>query len=204
MIPLPPATKAKMLAWLPHVLAGYDYPLKETDNIVPDLIAPAITYYFSSVGSPSQFSAQPLRAVRNADGTLDDIWGQYHYATMNVVLRANSKAEMEGMWYAFYQQCLATRRDAKIYHDGWRFIEVLDSKPLPAERLDGGKNLFWAQVDLRFEYEVSAPSVDDYIKRVHSEMQVGESDDHITWTAEVREVELQVGIRAYIAPLPTN
>ena len=60
MIPLPAATKKKILAWLPHVLDGYDYPLKETDNILPDLIAPAITYYFSSVGTPSQFSFQPL------------------------------------------------------------------------------------------------------------------------------------------------
>jgi len=34
MIPVPPATKAKILAWLPHLLAGYDYPVIETDNIV--------------------------------------------------------------------------------------------------------------------------------------------------------------------------
>ncbi len=200
MIPLPPATKAKILAWLPHVLNGYDYPLKETDNIIPDLIAPAITYYFSSIGTPSQFSAQPLRTVRNiVTGELEEWWGQYHYATMNVVLRATTKAEMEAMWYDFYTKCLSTRRDAKIYHDGWRFLEVLDSKPLDPQRLDGGKNLFWAQVDLRFEYEVSAVPDEDYIKTVNNEMQVGESEDHITWTSEVREVELAVGIVAYIA-----
>jgi hypothetical protein len=199
MIPLPPAIKAKILAWLPHVLNGYDYPLKETDNIVPDLIAPAITYYFSSVGTPSQFSAQPLRTVRNiVTGEMEEYWGQYHYATMNVVLRANTKAEMEAMWYEFYARCLSTRRDAKIYHDGWRFLEVLDSKPLAAERLDSGKNLYWAQVDLRFEYEVSSVPDEDFIKRVNSEMQVGESDEHLTWTAEVREVELSAGILALI------
>ncbi|MFA5410142.1 MAG: hypothetical protein WC343_15310, partial [Bacilli bacterium] len=155
MIPLPPATKKKMVAWLPHILDGYDYPLKETDNILPDLIAPAITYYFSSVGTPSQFSAQPLRTVRNkVTGEMEEYWGQYHYATMNVVLRANDKDELGAMWFSFYNQCLATRRDAKIYHHGWRFLEVLDSKPLEPQRLDNGKNLYWAQVDLRFEYEV--------------------------------------------------
>ena len=202
MIPIPPATKAKMLAWLPHVLNGYDYPLKETDNIIPELIAPAITYYFSSVGTPSQFNAQPLRAVRNQDGTLDDFWGQYHYATMNVVLRAHDKAEMEAMWSDFIEKCLATRRNMVIWLDLVRFLEILDSKPLPPERLKDGKNLYWAQVDLRFEYEVSAVSVDDYIKRVHTEVQVGESEDHLAWTTEVQDFELPVGIKAFISRLP--
>lgn len=201
MIPLPVATKKKILAWLPHVLDGYDYPLKETDNILPDLIAPAITYYFSSVGTPSQFSFQPLRTVRNkATCEMEEYWGQYHYATMNVVLRANDKDEMEAMWADFYQRCMATRRDAKIYHNGWRFLEILDSKPLEPQRLDNGKNLFWAQVDLRFEYEVVSVPDEDYIKRVHNEIEVDEDDEHITWLSEVREVELAVGIVAFIAP----
>lgn len=201
MIPLPPATKKKMVAWLPHILDGYDYALKETDNILPDLTAPAITYYFSSVGTPSQFSAQPLRTVRNkVTGEMEEYWGQYHYATMNVVLRANDKDELEAMWFSFYNQCLKNRRDAKIYHHGWRFLEVLDSKPLSPERLDNGKNLYWAQVDLRFEYEVVNVPDEDYIKRVHNEIEVDEGDPHITWLSEVREVELAVGIVAFIAP----
>jgi len=200
MIPLPPATKKKMVAWLPHILDGYDYALKETDNILPDLTAPAITYYFSSVGTPSQFSAQPLRTVRNkVTGEMEEYWGQYHYATMNVVLRANDKDELEAMWFSFYNQCLKNRRDAKIYHHGWRFLEVLDSKPLSPERLDNGKNLYWAQVDLRFEYEVVNVPDEDYIKRVHNEIEVDEDDEHITWLSEVRDnVELSVGIVAYI------
>jgi len=199
MIPLPPATKAKLLAWLPHVLNGYDYPVIETDNIVPNLTAPAITYYFSSVGMPSQFSNQMLRTTINASQEREEHWGQYHYATMNVVLRANDKAEMEAMWYDFTRLCLSTRRDAKIYYDGWRFLEILDSKPLVPERLPGGKNLYWAQVDMRFEYEVSGVPDEEFIKTVNNEMQVGESDDHLTWTSEVREEELYVGIVAYIA-----
>ncbi len=200
MIPLPPATKKKMVAWLPHILDGYDYALKETDNILPDLTAPAITYYFSSVGTPSQFSAQPLRTVRNkVTGEMEEYWGQYHYATMNVVLRANDKDELEAMWFSFYNQCLKNRRDAKIYHHGWRFLEVLDSKPLSPERLDNGKNLYWAQVDLRFEYEVVNVPDEDYIKRVNNEIEVDEDDEHITWLSEVRDnVELSVGIVAYI------
>lgn len=199
MIPIPPATKAKILAWLPHVLAGYDYPLVETDNIVPNLEAPAITYYFSSVGTPSQFSNQMLRTTINAAQEREEWWGQYHYATINVVLRHTDKAAMEAMWFDFCTKCLKTRRDAKIYLDGWRFLEILDSKPLPPERLDRGRNLYWAQVDLRFEYEVSASPDEDYIKRVHTEIQVGESDDHLSWVSEVREVQLSAGIVAHIA-----
>jgi hypothetical protein len=72
MIPVPPATKAKILAWLPHLLAGYDYPVIETDNIIPELAAPAITFYFLSAGTPSQFSHQPLRTVRRPDLTKDE------------------------------------------------------------------------------------------------------------------------------------
>jgi hypothetical protein len=205
MIPLPPATKAKILAWLPHVLAGREYPLIETDNIVPDLTAPAITYYFSSVGTPSQFSNQMLRTVRRPDGGLDDYWGQYHYATMNVVLRANVKSEMEAMWGDFIARCMATRRNMVIWLDLVRFLEILDSKPLPPERLDHGKNLYWAQVDLRFEYEVSFVSDADYIKRVHSTVQTqmiqdGEMRESpvLEFDREVFTRELAIGIIAYI------
>jgi hypothetical protein len=205
MIPLPPATKAKILAWLPHVLDGYDYPVIETDHIVPDLVAPAITYYFSSVGTPSLYSNQMLRTVRRPDGGLDDYWGQYHFATMNVVLRANDKDELERMWSEFLQRCMATRRNMVIWLDLVRFREVLDSKPLAPERLDNGKNLYWAQVDLRFEYEVSAVSDADYIKRVHSTVQSqvlqdGELHESpvLEFDREVFTKELPIGIIAYI------
>lgn len=200
MIPMPPATKQKILAWLPHVLGGYDYPVIETDGIVPDLSSPAITFYFSSIGAPSQFSNQMLRTTVNVAQERDEHWGQYHYATMNVVLRSPVKSELETMWYEFYYRCLATRRNAKIYLDGWRFLEVLDSKPMPPQRNRQGTNLYWAQVDLRFEYEVSAVPDEDFIKIVNNELQVGESEDTLTWVSEVREVELSFGIVAYIAP----
>jgi hypothetical protein len=55
-------------------------------------------------------------------------------------------------------------------------------------------------VDLRFEYEVVSVPDEDYIKRVHNEIEVDEGDPHITWLSEVREVELAVGIVAFIAP----
>jgi hypothetical protein len=210
MIPVPPATKAKIMAWLPHLLAGYDYPVIETDNIVPELSAPAITFYFSSAGTPSQFSHQPLRTVRRPDRTLDEYWGQYHYATMNVVLRSHDKDEMEAMWSDFIDKCLATRRNMVIWLDLVRFLEILDSKPLPPERLDNGQNLYWAQVDLRFEYEVSSIPDEGLIKRVHSTF-VGQTviDEDYVWESEaittLREVvdrELSISIIAYIAPPP--
>jgi hypothetical protein len=203
LIPLPEAARKKIQAWLPHVLAGYDYPLIETDNIVPNLAAPAITYHFSSVGTPSLYSSQPLRVVRRGDGSLDDVWGQYHYATAAVVLRAHTDAELGRMWEAFVRRCMSTRRNLLIYPDGVRFLEILDSKHLDPERLDSGKNLYWAQIDLRFEYEVSDISEEELIKTVHSTLEVGESDVALTWDSEVREVELAVGIVAYIAP-PTS
>ena len=210
MIPVPSATKAKILAWLPHILAGYDYPVIETDNLVPDLSAPAITFYFSSAGTPSQFSHQPLRTVRRPDGTLDEYWGQYHFAIMNVVLRSHDKDEMEAMWSDFVAKCMATRRNMVIWLDQVRFLEILDSKPLPPERLDNGKNLYWAQVDLRFEYEVSSIPDEDHIKRVHSTF-VGQTvidedyvheSEAITTLREVVDRELSIGIITYIASAP--
>jgi len=200
MIPLPEAVRKKIEAWLPHVLAGYDYPVVETDNIVPNLIAPAITYHVNSAGTPSLYSNTMLRTVRNADGSLDDYWGQYHYATMAVVLRAHTDVEMGRMWEAFIRKCLSTRRNLIIYLDRVRFLEILDSKHLDPERLDSGKNLYWAQVDLKFEYEVSDISDAELIKTVHNSLEVGESDQLIEWDSEIREVELAVKIVAYVAP----
>lgn len=209
MIPVPPATKSKILAWLPHVLAGYDYPVIETDNIVPELAAPTITLYFSSAGTPSQFSHQPLRTVRRPDLTKDEYWGQYHYATMNVVLRSNDKSELEAMWADFVAKCLATRRNMVIWLDQVRFLEILDSRQLAPERLDNGQNLYWAQVDLRFEYEVSSIPDEEHIKRVHSTFQSQQVIDgdvfespELVFHREVYERELVVGIVAYIAPAP--
>ena len=54
MIPIPEATKATILAWIPHVLAGYDYPLVETDNIAPDLIAPGYHILLLISGHPER------------------------------------------------------------------------------------------------------------------------------------------------------
>ena len=209
MIPVPPAAKAKILAWLPHVLSGYDYPVIETDNVVPELAAPAITFYFSSAGSPSQFSCQPLRTVRRPDLAKDEYWGQYHYATMNVVLRSNDKPELEAMWADFIAKCLATRRNMVIWLDQVRFLEVLDSKQLAPERLDNGQILYWAQVDLRFEYEVSSIPDDPLIKRVHSTFQSQQVIDgdvfdspELVFQREILERDLNIGIITYIAPAP--
>jgi hypothetical protein len=210
MIPVPPAIKAKILAWLPHVLNGYDYPVIETDNILPDLAAPAITFYFSSAGTPSQFNAQPLRTVRRPSLEKDEYWGQYHYATMNVVLRSNDKDEMEAMWADFVSKCMSTRRNMVIWLDLVRFLEVLDSKPLDPQRLDRGENLFWAQVDLRFEYESSEIPDEGYIKRVNVATQAQKDacrdyywvSDGPEFTTQVYERELVGGITATIYPAP--
>lgn len=213
MIPLPPAVKDKIQAWLPHLLAGYDYPLIETDSIVPELVEPSICYYVASAGEISQFNAQCLRTVRSPiDQTMEEYWGQYHFATISVVLRAPTKAELEAMWYEFYHRCLSTRRDLNINYDRVRFLEILASKPLPPQRCKDGQDLYWSQVDLRFEYEVSSVPDADYIKRVNTVLEVGElceicgepiDEDAmgvIEWTSEVVENELAVGIVAFIAP----
>lgn len=208
MIPVSSATKTKILAWLPHVLDGYDYPVIETDNIVPDLAAPAITFYFSSAGTPSLYSHQLMRTVRRPGRNLDEYWGQYHFATMNVVLRANDKDELEAMWSDFIAKCQATRRNMVIWLDLVRFVEILDSKSLPPERLPDGKNLYWAQVDLRFEYEVSSEPDAGYIERVYtdvtSQYQGGDYlyvSPSLEFDRELYDQELTSGIVVYIAPL---
>ena len=201
MIPIPEATKATILAWVPHVLAGYDYPLVETDNIAPDLIAPAITYYFSSVGIPSEGSNQIIRTVRNREtGGLDDYWGQWHGATMNVVLRTNDKDELSRIWEAFIRKCLATRRDLLLRIDGVQFDEILNSAPLAPERLDNGKDLYWAQVDLKFTYEMSDVSEAEYIKTVYTDLsvQTAKPASHLLFERAVLVRELSVGITATI------
>lgn len=201
MIPIPEATKATILAWVPHVLAGYDYPLVETDNIAPDLIAPAITYYFSSVGTPSEGSNQIIRTVRNREtGGLDDYWGQWHGATMNVVLRTNDKDELSRIWEAFIRKCLATRRDLLLRIDGVQFDEILNSAPLAPERLDNGKDLYWAQVDLKFTYEMSDVSEAEYIKTVYTDLsvQTAKPASHLLFERAVLVRELSVGITATI------
>lgn len=200
MIPLPAAVRAKIQAWLPHVLAGYDYPIIETDNIAPNLTAPAITYHVSSAGTPSLESWTILRTVRNADNTLDDVWGQYHFATMSVVLRANTDDEMGRMWEAFIRKCLSTRRDLLLRIDGVRFVEILDSKHLDPERLPGGKNLFWAEINLRFEYEVSDISEAEYIRTVYTDLSVEsvEPASHLYFERGEGDRELSVGIKAFV------
>jgi len=96
-----------------------------------------------------------------------------------------------------------------IWLDQVRFLEILDSKSLTPERLDDGKNLYWAQVDLRFEYEVSSIPDEDHIKRVHSTFQSQQVIDgdvfespELVFHREVYERELAVGIIAFIAPTP--
>jgi hypothetical protein len=59
-----------------------------------------------------------------------------------------------------------------------RFVEILDSKQLEPEEMPAGKKLYWAQVDLRFEYEVSDISDAEYIKRVNIEAEVDGSELH--------------------------
>ncbi len=200
MIPIPEAVKTKILAWLPHILNGYDYRMQETDNIAPDLVAPAVTYYFSSVGNPSPYSDRTsdniIRTVRNADGTLDDVWGEFCVATLNVVLRSNDKGEMKAMWRSFLREVHRTRRNLLLRIDGVRFVEILNSEPLEPQRLPEGKNLHWAQVDLRFEYEQSGISEAEYIQKVHTDLDVNGS--HILLEREVRNPELAVGISAII------
>lgn len=201
MIPIPDDIKARILAWLPHNLAGYDYPVVETDNILPDLIAPAITYYFSSVGQPSEGSNQIIRTVRNVGtGGLDDYWGQWHNASMAVVLRSTDRAELSRMWQAFIRKCMSTRRDLLLRIDGVRFEEILNSAPLDPERLPDGKNLYWAQVDLRFEFEISDISDAEYIRTVNTDISVATvaPSSHLLFETAIQERELAVGITATI------
>ena len=201
MMPIPEALKKQMVSWLPHLLAGYDYEVIETDRIPPELASPAITFYVSSAGTPSQFSHQMIRSTVNDAQEREEWWGGYHYATFNVVLRAFDKDTAQAMWEDFIWKCQSTRRDYKIYLHKWRFLEILNSSPIETGRQKDGRELWWAQVDLRFEYEVSGPPGEDYIKKVNSEMQVGESEDHLTWTAEIKEnVSINPKIVAFIAP----
>jgi len=204
MIPIPEQIKEKIINWLPKRLPTKDYPTKETDNIVPDLITPAITYYFSSVGASygsSYYRDQWMRTVWNPEEAgWDDYWGGLHYATMNVVLRSKDKTEMSAMWTAFVGLCEHTRRNLILWVDGVRFIEVLNSHPITPARLPDGSTLYWAQVDLRFEYEQSYVSDAEYIRRVHTKIIVDDTipESHLFFNRCVRNPRLHVGISVTI------
>ena len=204
MIPIPAQIRANIIRWLPKRLPDTDYPTKETDNIIPDLITPAITYYFSSAGASYgslYYRNQWLRTVWNKEESgWDDYWGGHHYATLNVVLRSKDKDELSAMWTAFVGLVENTRRNLIMWVDGARFVEILNSKPIEPARLPDGSNLFWAQVDLRFEYEQSYPSDADYIKRVHTKITVDDTtpESNLFFDRCVRNPKMFVEISAMI------
>ena len=119
---------------------------------------------------------------------------------MNVVLRTNDKDELSRIWEAFIRKCLATRRDLLLRIDGVQFDEILNSAPLAPERLDNGKDLYWAQVDLKFTYEMSDVSEAEYIKTVYTDLsvQTAKPASHLLFERAVLERELSVGITATI------
>ena len=176
MIPIPTQAKNRLLLWLPKRLAGRDYPLIETDRIEPDLSAPAITFYFQSAGKTTLYQNTLIRAIRREDGSLDDYWGQYHTATMTVVLRELDRDRLEAMWVDFLKQLQLTRRNLLLRLDGVRFVDVLNSVQLRPERLPSGKTLYWAQVDLEIEHEMSAISDAELIKRAKFTDRIGGED----------------------------
>lgn len=177
MIPIPTETKTKLIRWIPHVLNGYDYPVIETDNIVPELAAPAITFYLSASGKSTLDSNMIIRTVRQDDGSLDDHWGQFHSATMAVVLRELDKARLGSMWADFILKVHQTRRNLLLRIDKVRILpEILNSVQLTPERLPTNDTMYWAQVDIEIEYEMSAVSDADLIKTVHHDLTTAGSD----------------------------
>lgn len=180
MIPIQEETKTKLVRWIPHVLNGYDYPVIETDNLVPELAAPAITFYLSQAGKSTLGSNTIIRTVKLSDedgGGMDDYWGQFHSATMNVVLRETDKSRMEAMWADFILKVHQTRRNLLLRIDKVRVLpDILNSVPLVPERLPSDDILYWVQVDLDIEYEMSAISEADLIKTVYHDVTIDDSD----------------------------
>lgn len=178
MIPIPLATKARFLKWVPATLNGYSYPLIETDMITPELTTPSITFRMTPAGGSSDYSNTLIRVTKSTDGEFDDYWGQFHYATVSFVLRELDRARMEAMWLGFLSEVHRTRRNLLLRLDKVRVVEVLDSVQLKPERLPTSDTLYWSQVDLRIEYEISAISDADYMKKFSVDQETGESVWH--------------------------
>jgi len=178
MIPIPPATKRRFLRWVPTRLNGYDYPLIETDTILPDLTTPAITFRMSPAGGSVDFSNTLIRVTKSEAGEFDDYWGQFHSATVSFVLRELDRDRMEAMWLGFLSKIHSTRRNLLLRLDKVRVVEVLDSVQLDPERLPTDDVLYMAQVDLRIEYEISAVSDAEYMKKFSIDQETGGSVWH--------------------------
>lgn len=176
MIPIPPLTKARFLRWVPTRLNGYDYPLIETTDVAPNLAAPAITYRMTPAGGPTDYQNTIIRNVKNSEGAMDDYWGQFHSATVSFVLRELDSSRMEAMWLDFIRKVNATRRNLYLRLDLVRVVEILNSIQLDPERLPTSDTLYWAQVDLSIEYEISAISDADYMKTFWFDQEIGPED----------------------------
>ena len=213
MSPIPDFMHRALVFWIPKELNGVEYDFIETAQGIARPEVPAIVAWFGGP-VPSEGSDSFLRTVRNVDGDLDDYWGQRFFITLFVSLRAYDPEELAGMWLDFIRQIHKQRRDMKLQIYGIEFKEILRNEPVPMDNVPEsatGDQVFMAQIDLRFEYEVAEISDADYIRRVEHNISVvqpgdvlGEIKDAtelsgpLTFVSEVFERSLTCGLRAYI------
>lgn len=201
MAPLPTHVHTNIIdVYIPRTLNGTAYTLIETAQGIPRPEVPAIVVWF---GGPSQIDGaySYLRSVVNKNFDTDDYWGERFYITLFVSLRAYDPDELAGMWLSFIRQVNADRRLMRLNRHGVEFKEILRSDAIPMDNTPEsatGDQVFMAQVDLRFEYEVADTEDADYIRKVTQDIYVNEADTPMTVIAECKEMELTCGLKAYI------
>lgn len=200
MIPMPASFKARLKNWIPKALPTTVYPFIETQEGIPRPECPAIVGWFSSQ-TQSDGAYSLLRTVRTVDGNLDDYWGERLFTTLSISLRAYDPDELGEMHLSFIRQVNAKRRDMKLQKYGVEFKEILRSESLPMAAVPEsatGDQVFMAQIDLKFEYEIADVSDADYITDVKHNTLVNEAARPLVGETHSIDVTLLCGLKALI------
>ena len=198
-VPMPTSFHDGLIAWVPKTLAGTTYQFIETAQGFARPEVPAIVAWF---GNPVPIVGHSLiRTVRNPNFWMDDYWGSKFSVTLFVSLRAYDSSELSAMWLDFIRQVDDTRRDRKIQFRGWEFKEILRSEAIPMDNTPEsatGDQVYMAQIDLKFEFEVASVSDADYIRKANQSLYVNEAETPMTIVSEVFERTLTCALRAYV------
>lgn len=204
MDPIPSEIESKLMAWLPITLGGTTYSLIKTNKGFPRPECPAIVVFFSTVGPVIRNNYQILRTVRTSEG-MDDYWGEFHLAILNVSLRAYDPDELSTMHQQFMRKIFSTRRDLDLRFDKIRFLELLRSEIIDMDLTPEsatGEPMYMASLALKFEYELSEPLDVDRILTITNDIEINgygnekTSDMIVSW--HLVDHDIQYGIMANI------
>lgn len=200
-VPMPVPLHGYLIDWFPRTLAGTEYQFIETIPGIARPEVPAIVAWFGSPIPSDGTGHYLIRTFKDPNGWMNEHWGQRFFVTMYVSLRSYDPDELSAMWLDFIRIINRTRRDMRIQQYGVEFKEILRSEAIPMDNVpesDTGDQVFMAQVDLRFEYEIAEVPDEDYIRKVTQTIQVNDSAQHVVVVSQIFERSISCGLRAFV------